>query len=267
MRVELKKLGLTDKEIEIYLAGLKAGPLSVQKLAEIAKVKRPTAYEVLSRLKELNLATQNLKGKKRFFEMATPQKLLRFAEEKKEDALEMEKNVLKIISNLEAMAGKTDLATDVKIYEGWDGIDEVMVMFAKTDAPFYSIYSSYYLNGLDAKTLERIGKTVLKINEARLGLKNKLYVITDYSETSAKLHLLGKTGIREFRWLPESARLPAMVDVCEDKVALSSIKEKDKYGCILIQNSIIAETLKFMHGVIWQGLEGKNLPSHQNAYV
>ncbi len=260
MRTELKRLGLTDKEIEIYLAGIKAGPLTVQKLAEIAKVKRPTAYEVLSQLKELNLATQNLKGKKKVFAMAPPAKLLKFVEEKKEDASEMEKSVLKIISNLEAMAGKTDLATDVKIYEGWDGIDEVMVMFAKTDAPFYSIYSSYYLNVLDKKMLGRIGKTVLKINEARLGLKNKLQVITDYSEISAKLHLLGKTGIREFRWLPKGTRLPAMVDVCEDKIALSSIKEKDKYGCILIQNSIIAETLKFMHSTIWQSLEGKNLP-------
>lgn len=264
MRTELKKLGLTDKEIEIYLAGIKAGPLSVQKLAEIAKVKRPTAYEVLGRLKELNLATQNLKGTKKVFAMAAPAKLLKFAEEKKEDALEMEKSVLKIISNMEAMAGKTDLATDVKIYEGWDGIDEVMVMFAKTDAPFYSIYSSYYLNVLDEKMLGRMEKTVLKINEARLGLKNKLHVITDHSEVSANLHLLGKTGIREFRWLPKGTILPAMVDVCEDKIALSSIKEKDKYGCILIQNSIVAETLKIMHGVIWQSLEGKNLPEQKD---
>lgn len=260
MRTELKKLGLSDKEIEIYLAGIKAGPLSVQKLAEIAKVKRPTAYEVLDHLKKLNLVTQNFKGKKKFFAMASPQKLLRFAEEKKEDALEMEKSLLKIISNLEAIAGKTDLATDVKIYEGWDGIVEVMVNFAKTDAPFYSIYSSYYLNGLNPKMLARVEKTVFKINEARSKVKNKIYVITNYSEISRKLHLLGQTGMREFRYLPEDVKLPAMVDICEDKVALSSVKEKDKYGVVLIQNSLVAETLKFMHQTIWQSLQGKNLP-------
>lgn len=261
MRNELKKLGLTDKEIEIYLAGVKAGPLTVQKLSQIAKVKRPTTYDVLNRLKELNLVNQNLKGKKKVFEMARPAKLLKFVEEEKEEVLEKEKSIKKIISNLEAMAQKTELATDVKIYDGWDGIDEVMVMFAKTEAPFYSFYSSYYLNGLDEKMISRIGKSVLKVNEARLGLKNKLYVITDYSEVSANLHLLGSTSIREFRFLPKGVKLPAMVDICEDKVALSSIKEKDKYGCILIQNSIIAETLKFMHSTIWQSLKGKNLPS------
>jgi hypothetical protein len=84
--------------------------------------------------------------------------------------------------------------------------------------------------------LKKMEKTILQINQARLGLSNKLYVITNHCEISKKLHLLGDIGIREFRFLPEDVRLSAMVDVCEDKVALSCIKEK-KEGVWLYFNS------------------------------
>jgi sugar-specific transcriptional regulator TrmB len=135
MRSELKKLGLSEKEIEIYLAGLKAGPLTVQKLAEIAKVKRPTTYDVLARLESLSLVTPNLKGNKKIYEMASPSRLLKLIEEEK-NLVKKEDSLIKIIVNLEAIARRKELATDVKIYKDWEGIEEVMISFAKTDAPF-----------------------------------------------------------------------------------------------------------------------------------
>lgn len=254
MRIELKRLGLSEKEIEIYLAGLKAGPLTVQKLAEIAKVKRPTAYEVLDHLKELNLVNRSIIAKKKVFEMASGRGLLNLIEKEKEEMKEKEEGIMKIISNIEAVSQKAQLATDIKMYEGQEGIEEVMVRFASKDEPFYSMYSTYYIDEMDQKWLAR---TVKKINQARINLKSKIYVITDYNPISVKLNLIDNIGIREFRFFDTAMKLPAMVDVCGDEVALSSVHEK--YSCILIQNKTIAETLKFTHGVIWKSLERKGL--------
>lgn len=258
MKKELKALGLTDKEIEIYLAGLKSGPLSVQNLAQIAEVKRTTVYDVLERLKRLKLVNQTIKGKKRFYEIASPSRFLTFVQQEKEDIFAKEEGIMKIISNLEAMSKKTEFATDVTIYEGWEGIEEVMLMFAKMEAPFFSLYSSHYLSFLDKKMLQKIEATVLKINKARLPLKNKLYVITDHSDISRDIHLFN-SAIREIRYFPKNMKLPAMIDVCEDKVALSSLREEGRYGSVVIQNTLIAETVRFMINTIWQSLDGEDL--------
>ncbi len=50
--LELKKLGLTDKEVRVYLATLELGYTTVQKIAQAAKISRPTAYAVIKSQKQ-----------------------------------------------------------------------------------------------------------------------------------------------------------------------------------------------------------------------
>ncbi len=83
MKSELKSLGLTDKEIDIYLAGLKLGPTTAQHLADASGVKRPTVYFIIDRLKKRGLINQSFLKRKKFFAMAPPEKLVRFIEEEK----------------------------------------------------------------------------------------------------------------------------------------------------------------------------------------
>ncbi len=70
-----------------------------------------------------------------------------------------------------------------------------------------------------------------------------------------------KDTLTEYRFLPQDVKLPSMIDICGDKVILSSVQEESR---ILIQNKTIAEMMKFMFKMIWEGLEGKNLPEIKN---
>lgn len=251
MRNNLKKIGLSDKEIEIYLAGLKSGPATVQKLAQTSKIKRPTVYVVLDRLKELGLVNQRIRGNKKLFEMAEPKKLLKFVEKEKEEIEEKEKDINKIISNLEAMAKKAEFATDVKVYEGFEAIAEILGEFARTKSPTYAISSGEYFSKISFK------KFMVKVGDVRERFKNKIYLITDPHPAPVKIYLM-EDPIREFRFLPKGMRLPSMLNICQDKVALISVQEP--YSIIVVQNKTIAETIKFMFNIIWQSLEGKNIP-------
>lgn len=255
MKKELKNLGLSDKEIEIYLAGLKLGPATAQHLAGVSKIKRPTVYFIIDRLKKLGLANQSFRERKKVFEMAPPEKFLKFIEEEKEKIKKKEQSIKKVISSLETLASKSEFASDIRIYDGYDATMNVLIELGKTKSPTYSFYSSHYF---PLEDYEKIKKTVAEFNRVKRTAGSKLYVITDHIPLTSKFFPSADEGIREFRFLPEEVKLPAMVDISEDIVALSSVR--DGYSCIVIKNKTIAETLKIIHGIIWQSLEGKNLP-------
>ncbi len=252
MRKELKKLGLSDREIEIYLFGLGAGPATAQNIANNTKIKRPTVYVDLERLKQLGLVNQSFKGKKKLFEMASPEKLLRITEREKEETEEKEAGIKNIITSLKAIANKSEFASDVRMLEGFSAIEEILGDFARIKSPTYAISSGAYFEKVKWANFM---KNIAGVRERH---KNKIYLITDPHSLEIKLYLMEDTDIREFRFLPIGTRLPSMLFICEDKVALISMEEP--YSSILIKNRTIAETEKFMFDIIWQSLEGKNLP-------
>ncbi|MBU3925128.1 helix-turn-helix domain-containing protein [Patescibacteria group bacterium] len=247
-----KKLGLSDREIEIYLFGLGAGPTTAQNIANATKIKRPTVYVDLERLKQIGLVNQSFKGKKKLYEMAPPEKLLRVIEKEKEEMEEKEEGIKNIITNLKAIANKAEFASDVRIFEGFEAIEETVGEFAKTKSPTYAISSGAYL---EKAKWANFMKNIASVRERH---KNKIYIITDLHPLEIKLYLMEDLDAREYRFLPLGIKLPSMMFMCEDKIALISLKEP--YSSILIKNRTIAETEKFMFDVIWQSLERKNLP-------
>jgi len=254
MRNELKTLGLSDKEIDVYVAGLKLGSTTINKLSQSARVKRSTVYVVLERLKQRGLVSQGLKRARKIYEMADPEKFLKLVKEEKEKIKEKEESVRKAVASLKVIANKSAFASDIKIYEGYDATMEVLVEISKTKSPTYNFYSSHYF---PLEDYEKIKKAVAKFNTAKRMAKSKIYVITDQVPLTSKFFPSADEDIREFRFLPEDIKLPAMIDVNEDVVVLSSVR--DGYSCIVIKNKTIADTLRIIHGIVWQSLENKKV--------
>lgn len=254
MKNELKAIGLTDKEIDIYLAGLKLGPTTAQFLADTSGVKRPTVYFIIDQLKKRGLVNQSFKGKKKVFEMAAPEKLKKFIEDEKEKFKKKEQGINKIISSLQVMSSHSEFASDIKIYEGYDETMSALIELGKTKSPTYSFYSSHYF---PLEDYDKVKKTIAEFNKVKRMAKSKLYVITDQIPITSKFFPSADAEIREFRFLPENIMLPAMVDISDDVVALSSVR--DGYSCIVIKNKTIADTLRIIHSIVWQSLKKKNL--------
>lgn len=258
MRKELKELGLTEKEVDLYVSGLRLGPATIQQLANASILKRSTVYFVIERLKRLGLANKSFKKKKKLFEMASPEKFLRIFEDEKQKLIKRERGVKEIISSFEAIAKKAEFASDIKMFEGYDQVAKAITDLAKTEKPMYSIYSGHYF---DKKDYKKIKKDIAKINKIREQYGGKSYVITDCETMIFRFYSDAEDNkLTEYRFLSPGVKLPSMLDVCNDKVILSSVREK---SCILIQNKTIAETMKFMFNIIWQSLEGKNLPMEE----
>src|SRR5680860_256613 len=246
MKSELKELGLTDKEVDVYLAGLRLGPTTAQYLADASEVKRSTVYFVIDGLKKHGLINQTFRGRKKFFEMASPEKLTKFVDNDKNKLKKKEGVINKIISDLQIMASKSEFASDIKIYEGYDETMRILFELAKTKSPTYGFYTSHYFLPED---LERAKKATAEFNKIKRRAKSKLYIITDQIPLSSKFFPSADEELREFRFLSEDVKLPAMVDITDDIVALTSIR--DGYSCIVIKNKTIADTLRIIHGIVW----------------
>lgn len=80
LKGELQKLGLSEKEARVYLAGLALGATPVQRIAERADVNRATTYVIIESLKKRGLFSSGKNGKKSLFSANHPHSLIAFIE-------------------------------------------------------------------------------------------------------------------------------------------------------------------------------------------
>jgi sugar-specific transcriptional regulator TrmB len=129
--LELRKLGLTEKEVRVYLAALELGYTSVQKIAQQAKISRPTAYEIIKSLKEKGLISQSKDKGKRYFMAESPDKLLGILRRQKKEIEEKEREFIRIIAALRDKYHLSD-KRDIKTYKGKTGLETLFDDFLTT---------------------------------------------------------------------------------------------------------------------------------------
>ena len=133
IELELRKLGLTEKEVRIYLAGLELGPVSVQDIAKVAQIARPTTYEIIKKLEERGLFAEGKQKKKRLFVAQSPKRILGILRNQRREIEEKEREFIRIIAVLEAKYSKEK--EGVKVFEGKEGIRALEEIISFTSSP------------------------------------------------------------------------------------------------------------------------------------
>lgn len=133
IELELRKLGLTEKEVRVYLAGLELGPSSVQNIAQKAGLTRPTTYEIIEKLKEKRLFSETAKEKKKkFFVAQSPESILGLLRIQKREIQEKERELIRIIATMEDKYSKA--REGIKTFKGREGLKslEEIISFSST---------------------------------------------------------------------------------------------------------------------------------------
>ncbi|MBI2482523.1 MAG: hypothetical protein HYV76_03125 [Candidatus Vogelbacteria bacterium] len=114
----LQKIGLSDKEAALYVAGLQLGPATIQDLASESGLKRTTIYEIIKGLQEKKLVNQSQNNKKRIFIMEEPENVGLF--------LKQRESIFKqILPDLEALQNQKTKKPAVRVYEGKLGLEKI----------------------------------------------------------------------------------------------------------------------------------------------
>ena len=110
----LKNYGLTDEEVNLYLAGLKTGEAPLASIAKLAGIKRPTAYSIAKSLEEKGLMG-NFKMRSGLRFVTSPPAIL-------EQSLKRRlQEVAEILPELAALEKGSQTKPKITLYEGAEG--------------------------------------------------------------------------------------------------------------------------------------------------
>jgi sugar-specific transcriptional regulator TrmB len=178
VELELKKLGLKEKEIKVYLAGLELGPNSIKNIAEKVKIPRPTVYEIIKRLEEKELFVETKKRKKRLFVAQSPSQILRILRIKKREIEEKEREFARIVAILEAKYSREK--EKIRIFRGKEGKKAIIEIISLSPASEILIVNPE-INPISQREREKIYQSIkkrlgkIKVNEIKIpSLKGSL---------------------------------------------------------------------------------------------
>lgn len=229
----LKKLGLSENEIEIYFYLLKKSKLSPLEISLETKIERATVYRELIRLKERGLCTEiSENGKKRYI-ATNPEKLIENLNQIKIEVEEIIPKLLKLKQN------NPKKETSVEVFEKKEGIITIMSEAANAE--------EYYSIGKIEKLNELI-EFQSKVWTNRIGLTKKQRGKILFTKEDEKLVPISK--YEKVKFLPKELENSVPFYIYDD-IVLIFLVNSEKPISIRIRNKDLADTMKDYFNYVW----------------
>jgi sugar-specific transcriptional regulator TrmB len=236
----LKKTGLTDNEITIYIFLLKRGETTTGPIIKETKIANSRVYESLNTLIDRGLVSYNIQKNGKHFKAESPHKIMALEQEK---IKQLEQKLPELINIQKLQQTQTTSA----VYEGFEGFRTAFKKIIEDCRENETIY----VLGFSEQTYATISlRTFLKNMNLKSAEKNqKLKIILD--ETTKKT--LGKDRSKEpnttIKYMPKGYVSPAAIDVFQDYVYIFLWEEKPYV--FMIKNQTIANSFKQYFEFLW----------------
>lgn len=241
----LEEIGLTQGETKVYLALLKLGSSKTGIISKEAEVSSSKVYKILDRLEKKGLVGHGKVGEVKHFKAMEPKSLLKFIELKKEELNKKEKEIEKIIPELEIQQQLSKSKTSAVLYEGIKSIKNY----------FYSMLSElnkgdeYYVIGATYGHKKEILKSFFqRYHKDRVKKNIKVKMLAN---TGEKNKLTPATFIySEVKYLPEYLITNTIIVFYKDKLLMYFLTEEPKG--IVIQDEEIVKSFKTYFNTFWK---------------
>lgn len=244
----LKKIGLTDNEIKIYVTLLKIGLSTAYELSKKTGIYRVHVYDKLEQLMDKGLATHVYKGAKKHFQATPPEKIKQYLEDKKRILEQQEKEVDAILPELQAMTKLPREDTKVEVFQGKEGLKYFLkdIIKIKREVLITGIDDAKYQEALPVfmkQYFRDMRKN--KIKERVITLKKKGVYLFDKNISPTT----------DYRFLKAEQFNPTNTFVYGGKVVI--VSWGTPVTAIMIQNKEIAETYRGHFEHLWNIAELK----------
>lgn len=243
---QLTQAGLTEKEANVYHAGLLLGSTTALKLARQTGLKRATVYTVIDALVDKGLMRQEEVGLKSQFVAEDPGYLRQVMERKMDD-------VATVIPELETLYKKHGQDRTIKVYEGIKAVSNVgqlLIDNTKTGDFRYFIGGDIGWQKVDSKYQERFFKWRERINlDARL-------LFQDSKRATQHQNLAGALR-QSVKVLPKPLEIKSDIIITPKFLVLQKLSTP--VTAVVIEDEEIIATYKALFLFIW------NIVSDDNA--
>lgn len=234
----LKRFGLTEKEIKVFLANLELGQTTVNEIAKKSNTFRTYSYDILKSLIEKGLVRYFIKSGVKYFETVEPEKLIAILHER-------EDQIKSVLPELNALRAKTAEKPKVEFYEGKEGIKTIHEDIIKIKPKEVLVYGN---TGNHYEIMQWYFPRYVK---ERVKNKIKARVITERTElTEEKIKSSEKKELRRTRFFPEGFTFPTLKYIYGHKVAMISLG-KNIVG-VVTENEAIAKGEAMAFELMWK---------------
>ncbi|MBT3405675.1 hypothetical protein HN419_00750 [Candidatus Woesearchaeota archaeon] len=242
----LRKIGLTEGEIKVYLSLIRLGETTSGPLVDESGVSVSKVYSILDRLAKKGLVSHIVKRKTKYFQAADPNRLVVYMQEKEAELKEHEKKIKEMIPLLELEGNSATTAETAQIFDGLRGIQTARERTLKTtkkgeDMWIIGIARTPYEGTMNPYFQEYHKRRYKKGIKCRY-LFNE-YARRPFGETSKDYPL------SEVRYMPEGLITHSWMEIYADTVTIGI--NKGKSFSIVIQNHEVANSFKIYAQLLW----------------
>ena len=229
----LEEIGLTPKEVDVYLALMQSKSSSIFNLMNRAKVSRKSIYEILQKLLDKGLVSYTIQDNKKIFEAVSPERLIEIVKEK-------EANIQSMLPELMKRYQKNEKDVKVEVFLGTEGMKTVTNNLLKEKQDFCVLandgkifdFLKYYMPQAQKK---------LKV----LGIRGNVI----YIESSRDKALLTPKE-NSIRYAPDKFNSPISIAIYGENVNILIFSE-DNPIAIHIKSKDIAESFMHYFNLMW----------------
>ena len=240
IRPLLMRIGLEEKEVEVYLALLSLKVARASAVAKAAKQERSHVYLLLRNLEEKGLVSEIERGKVIHFVAEPPERLLQFVENKEKEFQSLKPLVqgsLSILSSLTKPLSGTPRITTLRGMEGMrqlyrDALSHEICGIFNPES-MYKTFGGNIVTMLFGKSAELRGRDLLVQSKAAQQYIREVPITDDY----------------DMRLLPKETQFDLDAMLFEDTLALFA--HDDEQTIIRIENKNITDAFRAWFEILW----------------
>ena len=245
IELHLAKLGLSDNEVRVYLALLKAGETNAYQLAKVTGLSQPSVHYLLEALRGKGLVLKTPRAGKHMVRARDPRE---FLEDKKKDIGDIEQMLPQLLA-LAAFEEKPSIS----YFDGVDGLREsAEYMLGRVTSGELVGFYRYSPDGIDDMTRERNEYLFTTLGERGIHIRAMQPDVPDINHFMQPY--IEKYGW-EFKYLPTSVYAPLVsTNIIGNMVMITASRKRQ---VLVIENNDIADAERMKFELIWKSVKAK----------
>jgi sugar-specific transcriptional regulator TrmB len=236
MKEELKKLGFTDNETKVYAALLKLGSTNAGEIIKKTRLHRNIVYDNLERLIEKGLVSFVTIKNIKHFEVTSSEELKRYIKKQKEEVLQKEKIVNRILPEINKVRASAERKQEATVFKGKKGLKTILEEVTKTKTEILVFGTGWGMKEILGSYYEQWH---LKLRQNRI--KGRILL----PENRKGLFLEPFAA----KYLPEKNVMPSTIAVYENKVL--NIAWGEEPIAVLFISEKVSDSYKKYFQMLW----------------
>lgn len=239
----LRRLGLGQAAIRVYMSSLTLGPGTITRLAEHSGLSRPAVYAAIRELEHVQLAMPDSKKMKSFV-VASPSVVLEKFHEKQKHNTFTEHGLVSIMPELLAEYHQGAGETKIKVLEGEEQFIQYLFKMLEEGREYEEFFGSagYFVGLISWKTEQ---KRILA--RVKKGIKLRMLCFED--EIAKRLRPDDEKQLREVRYIRDIKTFSSSFHLAGSKAILW---QPQRPLGVVIEDEYLVEMFRNMFYALWE---------------